>query len=106
MLNCIAAILDLHDAVGEGRELLRSIGADQEVVLEPQAAATFPVDPGLDREHHAFADLAATRLVRVRRLVRAGADPVANRVARLARVAGGADSLPDPAVELGEARAR
>ena len=29
------AILNLYDAVGEGGKLLRPIGADQEVVLEP-----------------------------------------------------------------------
>src|SRR3954449_6171390 len=106
MLNCIRAILNLHDAVREGGELLGAVGGDEEVVLEPQAAAPFPVDARLDREHHALLDLAAAGLVRVGRLVRTGADAVADRMRRLAGVARGLDPRADAPVELGEARAR
>ena len=51
-------------------------------------------------------DLAAAGLVRVRRLVRAGADAVADRVRRLAGEAQRVDPGADAPVELGEARAR
>src|SRR4029453_17567115 len=78
---------------------------DQEVVLDPEAAAALPVDPRLDREHHALLDRARSRLVRVGRLVGASAHAVRDRVARLARVAGLGDAVADQAVELGKARA-
>jgi phenylacetate-coenzyme A ligase PaaK-like adenylate-forming protein len=77
------------DPVRERGELFRTVRGDEEVVLDAQAAALRPVDPRLDRQHHALADLAAGGLVRVGRLVRAGADAVADRVRRLAGVAGG-----------------
>src|SRR5439155_16049082 len=68
-------------------------------------AAAVPVRAGLDREHHPRLDRPAARLVGVRRLVRAGADAVADRVRRLARVAGLRETVADQPVELGEARA-
>ena len=74
-----------HHSVRERRELLGARRGDQEVVLDAQAAAAVPVAARLDREHHALFDLAAARLMRVRRLVRARADAVADRVRRLAR---------------------
>src|SRR5205807_7310779 len=80
--------LNSDDPVREGGELLGAGGGDEEVVLEAEAAALGPVDARLDRQHHALADLAATRLVGVPRLVRAGADTMADGVRRLPRIAG------------------
>ena len=68
---------------GNGGQLLDAVGGDEEVVLDAQPAAAVPVDAGLDREHHALLELAAAGLVRVRRLVRARADAVADRMRRL-----------------------
>src|SRR4051794_10583416 len=96
---------DTHHSIREGRELLGARAGDQEIVLEPQAAAAVPVAARLDREHHALRDLAAARLVRVRRLVCACADAVADRVRGLAGVAQLGDALPHEPVELGERRA-
>src|SRR3954471_3002937 len=92
------------EIVRVARQLLRAVGSDQEVVLDPQAAAALPVRARLDREHHALFDGAAGGLVRVRRLVGARADAVCDRMGRLVepRVD---DAGPDQAVELGEARA-
>src|SRR6185503_4113078 len=50
-------------------------------------------------------DLATPRLVGVRRLVGTGSDAVADRMARLALVAGRGDAVADAAVELRQARA-
>src|SRR5207244_2775792 len=88
-----------HDAVGERRELLGAVRSDEEIVLEPQAAAAFPVDTGLDRQHHPRLDRAAGGLVSVGRLVRARTDTVADRVARLARVASCGDTVAHEAIE-------
>ena len=95
-----------HDPVGEAAQLLGCAVGDQPVVLDAQAAAALPVDARLDREHHALADRAGAGLVRVRRLVRARADAVRDRVRRLARVAGLGDAGPDQPVELGEVARR
>src|SRR4029077_14861499 len=94
----------LHDPVGERAELLRPVRGDQEVVLEAEAAAVVPVAAWLDCKDHALGDLAARRLVRIRRLVSPGADPLADRMRRLAGIPDTPESLADPAVELGEPR--
>ena len=72
---------------GNGDSFSAPVAGDQEVVLDAQPAAAGPVAARLDREHHALGDLAAARLVRVRRLVRPRADAVADRVRRLAGIA-------------------
>src|SRR6185312_13727997 len=94
-----------HDAVGEGRQLLRPGRRDEEVVLDAQAATALPVDAGLDRQHHSLGKLAGAGLVGIGRLVRPGADTVAERVARLAGVADRSDCVASGAVELSQALA-
>ena len=89
---------------GKRRELLGSFGGDEEVVLDAEAAAALDIASWLDCKHHALADLAASGLVRVRRLVGASADAVRDRVRGLAGEAHGVDARADAAVELGEAR--
>src|SRR5438105_1860593 len=93
------------EVVGKATELLVAVARDQVVVLEPEAAAAVPVDAGLDREHHPLEDLAAAGLVGIGRLVRAGADAVADRMRRLTRVTRLGDPSADHPVELREARA-
>ena len=91
---------------GNGESFSAPACGDQEVVLDAQPATAFPVAAGLDREHHAGGDLRVGGPVGVRRLVGARADPVADRVRRLARIARLGDPLAHEHVELGEARAR
>ena len=91
---------------GNGDSFSAPVVGDEEVVLDAEAAAALDIASWLDCKNHAGGDLAAARLVRVRRLVRAGADAVADRVRRLAREAHRVDPGADPPVELGEARAR
>src|SRR5438034_8621705 len=89
------------EVIGIGRQLLRSVVRDQEVVLEAEAAAAVPVDARLDREHHPRVDCAAACLVGVRRLMRTGPDAVGDRMRRLARVAGFCETVANEPVELG-----
>src|SRR5205823_5525865 len=93
------------EVVGKGAQLLVAVARDQEIVLEAQPAAAFPVDAGLDREHHPLPYLAAARLVRVRRLVGARADAVADGVRGLPGITAGRDAGADESVELGQRRA-
>src|SRR5262249_57799319 len=59
----------------------------------------------LDCKDHAGRHPAASCLVRIRRLVRSRAHPVADRMRRLSREADRRNALADAAVELREARA-
>src|SRR3954447_9342544 len=68
------------EVVRVARQLLGAVGSDQEVVLDPQAAAALPVGAGLDREHHSLFDGATGGLMRVRRFVGACADAVCDRM--------------------------
>src|SRR5436305_12977877 len=92
------------EVVRVARQLLGAVGSDQEVVLDPQAAAPLPVRAGLDREHHSLFDGAAGGLVGVRRLVRARADAVCDRMRGLVETRVDAAG-PDQAVERAEAGA-
>src|SRR3954452_21213868 len=92
------------EVVRVARQLLRAVGSDQEVVLDPQAAAALPVRAGLDRKHHPLFDGAAGGLMRVWRLVCARADAVCDRMGWLLETRVD-DAGPDQAVELGEAGA-
>src|SRR5207237_181638 len=76
------------EVVREGGELLGPARRDDEVVLDAEAAALGPVDPGLDRENHALCDRPAPGLMGVGRLVRTGSDSVRNRMSRLPGIAG------------------
>ena len=91
---------------GSGESFSGAAGGDQEVVLDAETAAALPVDAGLDREHHALADLAAAGLVRVGRLVGAGADAVADRMGDGDRGADRVQARAHAPVELGQARSR
>src|SRR6266852_1948317 len=86
-------------------QLLGAVGSDEEVVLDPQAAAAFPVRARLDREHHSFLDRAGAGLMRIRWLVCTRTDTVRDGMRRLTWVAGLRKSVADQDVELGEARA-
>src|SRR3954447_2546727 len=92
------------EVVRVARQLLRAVGSDQEVVLDPQAAAALPVRARLDREDHALFHGAAGGLVRVWALLRGRADAVCDRMGRLVEPRGD-DAGPDQAIELGEAGA-
>ena len=71
---------------GKRRELLEPVRGDEEVVLDPQAAAALPVHAGLDREHHVLLE---------RRRRRPGADRAARARARRRRGRSGARAGPD-----------
>src|SRR6266550_5215600 len=87
-------------------QLFWTVGGDEEVVLDAQASAAFPVRAGLDREHHAFLDRSGSSLMRIGRLVCTRANAVRNRMRRLTRVARRGKALADQDVELGKTRAR
>ncbi len=65
---------------GNGDSFSAPSSVDEEVVLDAETAAALDIASWLDCKHHAGRDLASTGLVRVRRLVRTRADPVADRV--------------------------
>src|SRR5919106_2748844 len=96
--------LHRHDSVRERGKLLCAVASDQEVVLQAESSPTFSIASWLDCKHHALGDLASAGPVRVRRLVGACADAMADGVRRLPGEAEFLDSGPDAAVELGEAR--
>ena len=62
------------------RKVHRAVGADEDVVLEPDAAALGVVDAGLDGEDHALAQRRVRGRDEERRLVDLGADRVAGAV--------------------------
>ena len=89
------------DPVREGSRASRAVGGDQEVVLDAQAASALPVASWFNCKNHALLDLATAGLVRVRRLVGARTDTVADRVRRLTGEPDLVDPGADAPVELG-----
>src|SRR5262249_1121723 len=92
--------------IGERRQLLGARVGDEEVVLDAETASALYIASWLDCKNHAGGDLAASGLVRVRRLLPASSAAAAGRMGRLAREADPRAPLADPSVQLGEARAR
>ena len=87
---------------GKEHSFSGSPSVTSQLSFDAQAAAALPVDPRLDREHHSLADRARAGLVRVGRLVRAGADAVRDGMRRLTGVAGLGDAGANEPVELGQ----
>ena len=70
---------------GNGESFSAPSAVIEEVVLDPEAPAAVDIASWLDCKNHAGRDLAASGLVRVRRLVGACADAVADRDATVGR---------------------
>src|SRR5260370_15398643 len=56
---------------------------DPEIVFQTQAAATWPVNPRLNRQNHSFANRPRPGLMRIRRLVGTSSNTVTYRMRRL-----------------------
>src|SRR5882757_10389170 len=78
---------------------------DPKIVFQPQATATWPVDPRLNRQNHSFANRPRPGLMRIRRLVGTSPNTVTDRMRRLTRIT----SLRNPgsrqAIQFRKARA-
>src|SRR6266478_4961461 len=84
-----------------GAKLLTTVGGHQEIVFEAQAPATFPVNAGFDGPDHAGLHRSGRCLMRVWRLMRAGAHAVSDGMRGLPGITGGVDSFANDAVDIG-----
>jgi hypothetical protein len=71
------------EIVRVGAQFFVAVFCDQKIVFQTQTSAARPVNAGFDRQHHPFLDCARAGLVRIRPLVGAGADTVADGVGGL-----------------------
>src|SRR6266853_1313372 len=78
---------------------------DPEIVFQPQAAATGPVNPRLNRQNHSFANRSCAGLMRVRRLVGPSPNAVADRMRRLTGIAALGNPGSRQAIQFRKARA-
>src|SRR5258708_3695753 len=84
--------------------LIPRIG-DPEIVFQPQAAATWPVDPWLNRQNHSLANRSCPGLMRVRRLVGTSPNTVTDRMRRLTGVTPLCNPRARQAIQVWKARA-
>src|SRR5438132_10334005 len=96
---------DEPEVVGKRAQLLVAAGGDPEIIFQAQAAAAGPVNSGFDGQNHSFADCTCARLMRVGRLVRAGAHAVTDGMRGLSGISAFGDAAADEAIELREAGA-
>src|SRR5438445_1813458 len=94
---------DETEVVGKRAQLLVAAGGDPEIIFQAPAAAAGPVNSGFDGQNHSFADCTCARLMRVGRLVRAGAHTVTDGMRGLSGISAFGDAPADEAIEPREA---
>src|SRR5260370_7821725 len=77
---------------------------DPKIVFQPQATATWPVNPRLNRQNHSLANRSCSGLMRVRRLVGARSNTVTDRMRRLTWITALGNSRSRQAIQSREAR--
>src|SRR6266700_769141 len=101
-----ASLFDGYQVLGEAREDLGTVFRDDDEVLDPDAAFTRKVDPGLDRDDVAGRERVGRFAAQSRRLVHLDADAVAEAVAELLAEAGAVDHRSGGRIGVDAARAR
>src|SRR5229473_4053367 len=84
--------------------LIPRIG-DPKIVFQPQATATWPVDPRFNRQNHSFANRPRPGLMRIRRLVGTSPNTVTDRMRRLTGIAAFGNPGSRQAIQFRKARA-
>src|SRR5260370_12462722 len=75
------------------------------IVFQPQAAATWPVNPRLNRQNHSFANRPRPGLMRIRRLVGTSSNTVTDRMRRLTGITALGNPGSRQAIQFRKARA-
>src|SRR5215469_862590 len=88
------------EIVGVHAQLLAAARGHKKVVFQAQAAPAFPVHTRLDGQNHTGTHRTRSRLMGIRRLMRASAHAVSNGVRWLARITGSGNPLPQDAINI------
>src|SRR6266849_759879 len=88
--------------IGIRTQLLVPCFRNQKIVLQAQPTSTWPVNAGLDREHHVFSDGASPSLMRVRKFMSTRSHPMTYGMRRLARISAFSDTRADQPIKIGK----